>query len=194
MPIRGTPNNYLGTSAYVGRSWYLQQVGQYVSHPYTIVLWCADTTRFASMVAAHLLHEGITTANRGRIDDEIPIVVGVANATRWPVFSRQVAASGVLYHRLPRVKTAERYDYLLTFLSGVHVDAKRAPSTFPVADGLQLANAFETVAPSTLRKDEVLQVLDQTSRPSVTSMRQRAKVDVDYIANTCQQLISALAR
>jgi hypothetical protein len=92
------------------------------------------------------------------------------------------------------VQTAERYDYLLTFLSGVHVDAKHAPSTFPVADGLQLANAFETLVPSTLRKDEVLRVFNQTSRPSVASARQRSEVDVEYIANTCQQLISALAR
>ncbi|MGA1312714.1 MAG: hypothetical protein ACO30L_06480, partial [Ilumatobacteraceae bacterium] len=67
-----------------------------MSDSYSIVLWCADVARFASMVGSHLLSEGILAANRGRIDDEIPILVGVANARRWPVFSREVAARGVV--------------------------------------------------------------------------------------------------
>lgn len=195
MPIRGTPDNYLGTGAYVGRSWYLLQVVRQMNQPYTIVLWCADTTRFASMVAAHLLNEGIVAANRGRIDDEIPMAIGVANTGRWPVFSREVAAGGILRHRRPRVSTVDRHDFLLTLSSGFEVDARFAPrSALPVIDALQLAHAFEAVTPSALNKNEVLKVLNDASRPSVAAMRRRVNVDVNYIADTCQRLVSALAR
>ncbi|MFZ9869431.1 MAG: hypothetical protein ACO3EV_06755, partial [Ilumatobacteraceae bacterium] len=96
-----------------------------MSDPYTIVLWCADVDRFTSMVASHLLSEGISAANSGRIDDEIPVTIGLADWRRWPIFSREVSASGLIRVRAPRV-TTPRHDYLFTVFSGQFVESNRA--------------------------------------------------------------------
>ncbi|MFM7082202.1 MAG: hypothetical protein ACKOYI_09650 [Actinomycetota bacterium] len=168
-----------------------------MSDPYTIVLWCSDFSRFASMVGAHLLGEGLHAANRGRIDDEIPIVVGVANARRWPIFSREVSSTGLVRYRFPRVGTTERYDYLLTFTSGKHVDATNAPaSAHSVIDANHLVQALESLSPSELSRLEVISIFAGASQPAVTSSQHIAndKVQLREIADTCQRLIIALAR
>lgn len=167
-----------------------------MSDPYSIVLWCADVARFASMVGSHLLSEGILAANRGRIDDEIPIVVGVANASRWPVFSREVAARGVVRCPSPRVATPERFDYLLTFNSGSCVDSTNAPDTATkVIDVARLVQALESTEPSALSQSQVLSLFDSVAEPATVShQRTRDKVDVREIADLSQRLVSALAR
>jgi len=167
-----------------------------MSDTYSIVLWCADAYRFSSMVASHLLSEGILTTNRGRIDDEIPIVVGVANARRWPIFSREVAVRGVIRGRTPRVTTAERHDYLLTVGSGTVVDSANAPRVdLPVIDAAALVDALEGVSPSALSKREVLGLLNSVAKPASASTTGAGSVmNVRDIADVCQRLVSALAR
>lgn len=167
-----------------------------MSDTYRIVLWCADAVRFSSMVASHLLSEGISAANRGRIDDEIPIVVGVANARRWPVFSREVAVRGVIRGKIPRVVTAERYDYLLTVGSGTAVDDGNAPrSNLHVIDAAELALALEGAVPSALSKVEVLGLFNSVAKPSTSgSVQQGSTKNVREIADVCQHLVSVLAR
>lgn len=166
-----------------------------MSDTYRIVLWCADAVRFSSMVASHLLSEGISAANRGRIDDEIPIVVGVANARRWPVFSREVAVRGVIRGKIPRVVTAERYDYLLTVGSGTAVDDGNAPRPgLSVIDAATLARALDDVSPNEMSKDEVLALFDSVAKPSSAGTSQSAAANVREIADVCQHLVSVLAR
>jgi len=167
-----------------------------MSDSYSIVLWCADVARFASMVGSHLLSEGILAANRGRIDDEIPILVGVANARRWPVFSREVAARGVVRCPSPRVSTVERFDYLLTFTSESYVDSTNAPDTATsVIDAAHLVQALENSEPSGLSKQQVLELFDSVAKPA-TALRQasRDKIDVQRLAEVCQRLVILLAR
>lgn len=152
-----------------------------MSDPYTIVLWCADAARFVSMVGAHLLTEGILAANAGRIDDEVPVAVGVANARRWPVFSRTVAARGVIFARSPQVTTRERHDFLLTFadvsgrdasgldasrLDATLLDTTRAPSAnLRVIRAADLVEALEAApAPSTMSKAEALALFSSVAR------------------------------
>ncbi len=167
-----------------------------MSDTYSIVLWCADSFRFSSMVASHLLSEGILAINRGRIDDEIPVVVGVANARRWPIFSREVAVRGVIRGRTPRVTTAERHDYLLTVGSGMVVDSANAPrGDLRVIDAAALVDALEDVAASELSKDEVLTLFNSVAKPASASTRDTGSVmNVRDIADVCQRLVSALAR
>ena len=155
-----------------------------MSNPYTIVLWCADAARFVSMVGAHLLTEGILAANAGRIDDDIPVAVGVANARRWPVFSRTVAARGVIFARSPQVVTRERHDFLLTFadasgrdasgldasrLDATLLDTTRAPSAnLRVIRAADLVEALEAApAPSTMSKAEALALFSSVARERV---------------------------
>lgn len=155
-----------------------------MSDPYTIVLWCADAARFVSMVGAHLLTEGILAANAGRIDDDIPVAVGVANARRWPVFSRTVAARGVIFVRSPQVTTRERHDFLLTFADVSGRDAsgfrrKRSRRNFARHDAGASANlrviraadlveALEAApAPSTMSKAEALALFSSVARERV---------------------------
>jgi len=155
-----------------------------MSDPYTIVLWCADAARFVSMVGAHLLTEGILAVNAGRIDDDVPVAVGVANARRWPVFSRTVAARGVIFARSPQVTTRERHDFLLTFAdasgrdaSGLYasrldatlLDTTRAPSAnLRVIRAADLVEALEAApAPSTMSKAEALALFSSVARERV---------------------------
>lgn len=155
-----------------------------MSDPYTIVLWCADAARFVSMVGAHLLTEGILAANAGRIDDEVPVAVGVANARRWPVLSRTVAARGVIFARSPQVTTRERHDFLLTFadvsgrdasgldasgLDATLLDTTRAPSAnLRVIRAADLVEALEAApAPSTMSKAEALALFSSVARERV---------------------------
>ena len=186
-----------------------------MSHPYTIVLWCADAVRFVSMVGAHLLTEGFLAANAGRIDDEVPVAVGVANARRWPVFSRAVAARGVIFARSPQVTTRERHDYLLTFadstlsesslLDATPLDTTRAPSAnLRVIRAVDLVEALEA-APSTMSKSELLALFSSVARErvadggreeravSVTQSTVKGDMDVHVIADCCQRLVRALA-
>lgn len=167
-----------------------------MSDSYSIVLWCADVSRFASMVGSHLLSEGILAANRGRIDDEIPVVVGVANARRWPVFSREVAARGVIRCPSPRVRAPERFDYLLTFTSGSWVDSTNAPDTATkVIEIRRLLLALENMEPSALSQSQVLELFNSVAEPPTASRQGTIdKVDVREIADCCQRLVSALAR
>ena len=155
-----------------------------MSAPYTIVLWCADAARFVSMVGAHLLTEGILAVNAGRIDDDVPVAVGVANARRWPVFSRTVAARGVIFARSPQVTTRERHDFLLTFadasgrdasgldasrLDATLLDTTRAPSAnLRVIRAADLVDALEAApAPSTMSKAEALALFSSVARERV---------------------------
>jgi len=168
----------------------------HMSDSYSIVLWCADIARFASMVGSHLLSEGILAANRGRIDDEIPILVGVANARRWPVFSREVAARGVVRCPSPRVSTVERVDYLLTFNSESYVDSTNAPDTATkVIDAAQLVQALENTEPSTMSKQQVLELFASVAEPATVSRQvTKDQIDVQRIADMCQRLVMLLAR
>ena len=185
-----------------------------MSDPYTIVLWCADAARFVSMVGAHLLTEGILAVNAGRIDDDVPVAVGVANARRWPVFSRTVAARGVIFARSPQVTTRERHDFLLTFadasgLDATLLDTTRAPSAnLRVIRAADLVEALEAApAPSTMSKAEALALFSSVARErvadgaresqSVTATQTAAdtdgEADVHEIADCCQRLVRALA-
>jgi len=170
-----------------------------VSDPYTIVLWCADTARFASMVASHLLSEGLLVANHGRIDDDIPVTIGVANARRWPIFSREVSAKGIIRSRTPRVSTPQRHDYLLTITSGQDVDSAGAPPqirgsrVIPISE---LVTALEFVSLSQLSREQIITLFDEVARAPKPG-RPHTGVDADNahnIADLCQRLISALAR
>ena len=192
-----TPINYL-----LGRcfsSFFGAELVRGVSDPYTIVLWCADTARFASMVASHLLSEGLLVANHGRIDDDIPVAIGVANARRWPIFSREVSAKGVIRSRTPRVSTPQRHDYLLTITSGQDVDSAGAPPQIRgsrVISISELVAALELVSPSQLSRDQIITLFDEVARapkPGRTHDGVGAN-NVHSIADVCQRLISALAR
>jgi len=170
-----------------------------VSDPYTIVLWCADTARFASMVASHLLSEGLQAANHGRIDDDIPVAIGVANARRWPIFSREVSASGIIRSRIPRINTPQRSDYLLTITSGVTVDNAGAPtqareSRVIVIDSL--IAALEDVSPTQMSRSEIITVFDAVAHQPMRGAHQNGvgARSVHDIAEACQRLVSALAR
>jgi hypothetical protein len=168
-----------------------------VSDSFTIVLWCADVARLASMAMSHLLAEGIHAVDHGRIDNPLPITVGVANSRRWPMFSREVSAKGIIRHRQPRVATAERHDFLLTVTSSQHVDAAGAPERVrqaPVIDANELLAALESLTPSGRDARELLKVFDSVAQPAKTTPSQREeKVDLHQIADCCQRLVSALA-
>ena len=167
-----------------------------MSDTYSIVLWCADTSRFASVVGWHLLREGLSTANRGRIDDEIPLIVGVANACRWPVYSREVTSRGLICTRTTRVTTEERYDFLITFASKNDVDSANAPrGDLRVIDAAALVDALEGVSPSALSRREVLELLNSVAKPASASTTGAGSVmNVRDIADMCQRLVSALTR
>lgn len=171
-----------------------------MTDPYTIVLWCADRSRFLSMVGSHLLSEGLAVANRGRIENRVPVAIGVANSRRWPIFSREVSASGIIRSRTPRVATPQRHDYLLTFASGRHVDNGGAPPqardsrVIPIHD---LLSTVETISPrpTQLRRDEVVGLFDRASYDAVPadSNHGSGESTVHDVAELCQRLVSALA-
>mgnify|MGYP003335702333 len=168
-----------------------------MSTPYTLALWTADANRFLSFAAAHLLCEGLSAANQGRIDDEIPIAVGVANARRRPIVSRRVSTTGLLFGRDPKVGTAERYDYLFTISSGDEVDSLnyRAPTAKPrVIQCDRLLMALESVSPQSMSKSEVLALFESVSRQArpITSPNYDT-VDLRVIAEQCQRLVTALS-
>ena len=171
-----------------------------MTDPYTIVLWCADRSRFLSMVGSHLLSEGLAVANRGRIENRVPVAIGVANSRRWPIFSREVSASGIIRSRTPRVATPQRHDYLLTFASGRYVDNGGAPPqardsrVIPIGD---LISTVEMVSPrpTLLSRDEVVGLFDRASYEALPLGNQSAsaKGTVHDVADLCQRLVSALA-
>ena len=168
-----------------------------MSDPFTIALWCADTTRFASMVASHLLTEGIHAANSGRIENRLPVVVGVANTRRWPVLARTVAARGVIRARTPHITTTMRqHHYLLTVVSGASVDSGGAPwaaAAARVIEAHKLVMALEAVSPSELNGEQLVDVFASVAQQPV-NIRVSKEVDVMHVADTCQRLVSALAR
>ena len=167
-----------------------------MSDPFTIALWCADTTRFASMVASHLLTEGIHAANSGRIENHLPVVVGVANTRRWPVLARTVAARGVIRARTPLITTVRQHHYLLTVVSGASVDsggAPRAAAAARVIDAHKLVMALEAVTPSELSSEQLVDVFASVAQHPL-NIRVSEEVDVMQVADSCQRLVSALAR
>jgi hypothetical protein len=167
-----------------------------MSDPFTIALWCADTTRFASMVASHLLTEGIHAANSGRIENHLPVVVGVANTRRWPVLARTVAARGVIRARTPHITTVRQHHYLLTVVSGASVDsggAPRAAAAARVIDAHNLVMALEAVTPSELSGEQLVDVFASVAQHPL-NIQVSKEVDVMQVADSCQRLVSALAR
>jgi hypothetical protein len=167
-----------------------------MSDPFTIALWCADTTRFASMVASHLLTEGIHAANSGRIENHLPVVVGVANTRRWPVLARTVAARGVIRARTPHITTVRQHHYLLTVVSGASVDsggAPRAAAAARVIDAHNFVMALEAVTPSELSGEQLVDVFASVAQHPL-NIRVSEEVDVMQVADSCQRLVSALAR
>nr|MBU6202937.1 hypothetical protein [Acidobacteriota bacterium] len=170
-----------------------------MSDSYTIVLWCADAVRFASMVASHLLSEGLDATNLGRIDNHVPVTIGVANTHRWPVFSRQVSATGVIHGRNPRIATPLRHDYFLTVGSGAVVDSGGAPQQVQgsgVFSIEHLAEILESEVPSRMSRAEVVSLLDGAARPPVrgVAVRRAESKRVHEIAEECQRLVTALSR
>lgn len=168
-----------------------------MSDAFTIVLWCADVARMASMAAAHLLTEGVRAADSGRIDNSLPITVGVANQRKWPVFSRKVSTTGVILPPTPQVSTPERHDFLLTVTSGLHVDAAGAPEPVrqaPVIDANRLVVALESLTPREREARELLKVFHSVAQPAkATPPEREGKVDLHKVADCCQRLVSALA-
>ena len=170
-----------------------------MSDPYTIVLWCADVDRFTSMVASHLLSEGISAANSGRIDDEIPVTIGLADWRRWPIFSREASASGLIRVRAPRVTTPRRHDYLFTVFSGQFVESSRArdvPRGSRVVTIHALVEALESVSPSRMSRKEIVRLFDDAAHePTVgTGSKRVAPQPVHEIADVCQRFVVALTR
>ena len=169
-----------------------------MSDPYTIVLWGADVDRFTSMVAVHLLSEGISAANSGRIDDEIPVTVGLADWRRWPIFSREVSASGLIRVRAPRV-TTPRHDYLFTVFSGQFVESNRArdvPRSSRVVAIHTLVEALESVSPSRMSREEIVRLFDDAAHEPTagTGSKRAAPQPVHEIADVCQRFVVALTR
>jgi hypothetical protein len=169
-----------------------------VSDPYTIVLWGADVDRFTSMVAVHLLSEGISAANSGRIDDEIPVTIGLADWRRWPIFSREVSASGLIRVRAPRV-TTPRHDYLFTVFSGQFVESNRArdvPRSSRVVAIHTLVEALESVSPSRMSREEIVRLFDDAAHEPIagTGSKRAAPQPVHEIADVCQRFVIALTR
>ena len=169
-----------------------------MSDPYTIVLWGADVDRFTSMVAVHLLSEGISAANSGRIDDEIPVTVGLADWRRWPIFSREVSASGLIRVRAPRV-TTPRHDYLFTVFSGQFVESNRArdvPRSSRVVAIHTLVEAFESVSPSRMSREEIVRLFDDAAHEPIagTGSKRAAPQPVQEVADVCQRFVVALTR
>lgn len=169
-----------------------------MSDPYTIVLWGADVDRFTSMVAVHLLSEGISAANSGRIDDEIPVTIGLADWRRWPIFSREVSASGLIRVRAPRV-TTPRHDYLFTVFSGQFVESNRArdvPRSSRVVAIHTLVEALESVSPSRMSREEIVRLFDDAAHEPTagTGSKRAAPQPVHEIADVCQRFVVALSR
>ena len=167
-----------------------------MSDLFTIALWCADTTRFASMVASHLLTEGIHAANSGRIENRLPVVVGVANARRWPVLARTVAARGVIRARTPHITTMRQHHYLLTVVSGASVDSGGVPQAAAAArviEAHKLVMALEATTPSELSGEQLVDVFASVAQQPL-NVRVSKEVDVMQVADSCQRLVSALAR
>lgn len=159
------------------------------------------------MVSAHLLHEGLLAANHGRIDDEIPVAVGVANRRRWPVFSRRVTSRGLVLRRLPAVRTAVRHDYLLVLSGSRPFDMADVPSHVQcqrVIAADELIAALDDVVPSELPSVDVVALFDSVSKPLAQhTTRNGTTSDTSYelwsgnlteVAEACQRLVSALAR
>ena len=169
-----------------------------MADPYTIVLWCADASRLSSFAGAHLLHQGLIAANSGRVGDEIPVAVGVANARRWPIVSREVSARGVLRARRPRVATQHRIDYLLTFASGTRVDAGGANLAVPdtrVIPAVELVERLERVSPSNMPKNDIVALFAFASLQAQHAAAARERhVDLRHVADLCQRLVAALNR
>lgn len=166
-----------------------------VSTEYTIILWFADTSRYVSMVASHLFREGLLAANQGRIDNSIPVSVGVANARRWPIFSREVSASGLICSRTPKLSSIERHDFLVTVGSGQAVDAVNAPRPDLSVIALEeLADTFATLFPSSRSKHEMIQLFSNLARPAIHSERNSTEdINVQEVAELCVRAVGALA-
>jgi hypothetical protein len=150
------------------------------------------------MVAVHLLSEGISAANSGRIDDEIPVTIGLADWRRWPIFSREVSASGLIRVRAPRV-TTPRHDYLFTVFSGQFVESNRArdvPRSSRVVAIHTLVEALESVSPSRMSREEIVRLFDDAAHEPTagTGSKRAAPQPVHEIADVCQRFVVALTR
>ena len=167
-----------------------------MSNSYTIVLWCADTNRYVSMVAAHLMHHALSAANDGRADMPIPVSVGVANSSRFPIFAPRVSSTALVVARRPRVRTPERYDYLLTYLSERNVDASgggRYVRQAPVLMFDTLLEVVECARPNELSKHVVLELFASAAVPaSHDRSRPVRNFDLDDIAEVSQRRVLAL--
>jgi hypothetical protein len=169
-----------------------------MSSSYTVALWCADTSHLSSFAGAHLLRAGLSTANRGRAGDEIPVVVGVASSRRLPILSREVSARGLLQPRRPKAATHERFDYLLTFGSGVHVEAgrlAREATNAQVLDAHELVEHLDGLSPRSMPKGDVITVFNRVAKPPRhVTVRCGDTTDVRTVAALCQRLVLALNR
>jgi hypothetical protein len=174
------------------------KVKSVVKHaPYGIVLWCADRVRLVSFAAAHLLTVNLQTVNNGRIAGDMPLAAGVANSRRWPMISREVTAGRILRSQRPRVGRVERHDFLLTFTSGLHVDATvstRALTESRVIRADHLVELFEKTLTNQMTKTDLLDCFVSIARPAVVSGAERnSDSDLYEIADTCNRLVTALA-
>ena len=165
---------------------------------YSIVFWCADTSHLSSFAGAHLLRAGLSTANRGRVGNEIPIVVGVASSRRLPIWSREVAARGLLQPRRPVVTKKERFDYLLTFGSGQHVEAGKLANhagDARVIAAPELVEHLDKLSPNTMPKDDIIALLNRLSRsPRHVDVRCDHINDLRDVAALCQRMVLSLNR
>ena len=168
-----------------------------MSSGYSIVFWCADTSHLSSLAGAHLLRAGFSTANRGRVGNEIPITVGVASSRRLPIVSREVSARGLLQPRRPKVATRERFDYLLTFGSGVHVEAgglAREVANAQVIAAHELVEQLHTLSPNAMPKGDIVTLLNQVAKPPRHVAVRCGDSDVSTAAELCQRLVLAFNR
>jgi len=164
---------------------------------YTIALWCADTSHLSSLAGAHLLRAGFSTANRGRVGNEIPVAVGVASSRRLPIWSREVSARGLLQPRRPKVATRERFDYLLTFGSGVHVEAGGlAPeaANARVIAAHELVQHLDKLSPNSMPKGDIITVFNRVAKPPRHVAVRCGDSDVSTVAELCQRLVIVLNR
>lgn len=147
-----------------------------------------------SVVAAHLLGEALLVANRGRLDNHIPVVAGVANARRTPVLSREVSRLPIR-SRIPRVSTVERYDYLVTIASNQNVDSVNAPRLdLSVIVLEELVDALSTRSIQLQSKHAMTQLFSDLARPATHIVPDSTRtIDNQTIADLCIRLVVALS-
>jgi hypothetical protein len=146
------------------------------------------------VVAAYLLGEGLLVANRGRLDNCVPVVAGVANARRTPVFSREVSRLPIR-SRIPRVSSVERYDYLVTIASNQNVDAVNAPRfDLSVIVLEELVDALSTCSIQAQSQYAMIQLFSDLARPATHIVPDSTcTIDSQTIAELCIRAVVALS-